>query len=163
MLNIVLIEPEIPPNTGNVGRTCAALDATLHLVGPLGFSLSEKSLKRAGLDYWSSVKVIEHPSLEDFLRILPKRMVFTTAFAEKSYTEIAYQKDDFILFGRETKGLPSSLYLDYPETTVRIPHWGQVRSLNLAVAVGIVAYEAVRQLSERGEIPPPVPRAPDYR
>lgn len=163
MLNIILINPEIPANTGNIGRTCLALDATLHLVGPLGFSLDEKSLRRAGLDYWQHVKVVRHVSLEDFLETAPKRMIYTTAFADKDYTEIEYHRDDYILFGRETKGLPASLYKDHPETTVRIPNWGEVRSLNLSTSVGIVAYEAMRQLRASGEIPPPIGRAEDYK
>lgn len=163
MLNIVLIEPEIPQNTGNIGRTCLAMDATLHLVGPLGFSLDEKSLHRAGLDYWHQVKVVRHVSLEAFLETAPKRMIYTTAFADKTYTDIEYHRDDYILFGRETKGLPSSLYEDHPETTVRIPNWGNVRSLNLATSAGIVAYEAMRQMRVNGEIPPPITRAEDYK
>lgn len=163
MLNIVLVEPEIPQNSGNIGRTCVGLDATLHLVGPLGFSLDEKSLKRAGLDYWKLLKIIEHRSLDDFLAGRPERMIFTTAFAEKAHTEIEYRKDDYILFGKETKGLPAHLYREHPETTVRIPNWGPVRSLNLAVAVGVVAHEAMRQLQARGSIPPPIPRALDHQ
>ncbi|MGE5707143.1 MAG: tRNA (cytidine(34)-2'-O)-methyltransferase [Bacteroidota bacterium] len=161
MLNIVLVEPEIPQNTGNIGRTCVALNATLHLVGPLGFSLADRDLKRAGLDYWPQLKVVEYPDLETFLAVAPERMIYTTAFAEQSYTEIEYQKDDYILFGKETKGLPDFLYRDHPERTVRIPNWGPVRSLNLAVAAGVVAYEAIRQLGARGELPTPSPRLPD--
>lgn len=161
MLNIVLVEPEIPQNTGNIGRTCVALNATLHLVGPLGFSLADRDLKRAGLDYWPQLKVVEYPDLETFLSVAPERMIYTTAFAEKSYTEIEYQKDDYILFGKETKGLPDFLYREHPERAVRIPNWGPVRSINLAVAAGVVAYEAIRQLGARGELPPPSPRLPD--
>ncbi|MEB3197329.1 MAG: tRNA (uridine(34)/cytosine(34)/5-carboxymethylaminomethyluridine(34)-2'-O)-methyltransferase TrmL [Candidatus Sericytochromatia bacterium] len=162
MLNIVLVEPEIPPNTGNVSRLCAGIDANLHLVGPLGFSLSDKHLKRAGLDYWEHVKLHRHDDLTTLQRQFPQgRFVYTSAHGQRLHTDWHYEPGDFLVFGRETSGLPASLLQQNPDSVVRIPHWGPVRSLNLSNAVAVVAYEAMRQLQTRGCIPPPIPRAPD--
>ena len=162
MLHVVLVEPEIPPNTGNVSRLCAGLDAHLHLVGPLGFSIDDKQLKRAGLDYWEHVKLQRHESLAALFAEFPQaRFVYTSAHAERSHWDWAYQPDDFLVFGKETAGLPRDLLAAHPDQTIRIPHWGPVRSLNLSNAVAVVAYEAMRQLLGKGAIPGPVPRMPD--
>lgn len=162
MLHIVLVEPEIPPNTGNVSRLCAGLGAHLHLIGKLGFSIDDRHLKRAGLDYWEHVKLHLHADFEAFEAAHPEaRPIFTSSHAEHLHTDWRYERDDFLVFGRETSGLPRELLARHPDRTVRIPHWGPVRSLNLSNAVAVVAYEAMRQLAARGEVPPPVPRAPD--
>ncbi|MDB5099366.1 MAG: tRNA ((34)-2-O)-methyltransferase TrmL [Cyanobacteria bacterium RYN_339] len=162
MLHVVLVEPEIPPNTGNVSRLCAGLDAHLHLVGKLGFSTDDRALKRAGLDYWQHLRLSYHGSLAEMEAAYPQaRWHYTSSHAERLYTEVRYERDDFLVFGKETAGLPPELLAAHPDRTIRIPHWGMVRSLNLSNAVAVIAYEATRQLSERGEIPPPIPRAPD--
>lgn len=162
MLNIVLVEPEIPPNTGNVSRLCAGIDAKLHLVGKLGFSTDDRHLKRAGLDYWKYVQVHYHESLEALEALYPQaRWVYTSSHAEKLHTDWRYEKDDFLVFGKETSGLPKDLLARVADRTIRIPHWGMVRSLNLSNAVAVVAYEGMRQLYVRGEIPPPVARLED--
>lgn len=162
MLHIVLVEPEIPPNTGNVSRLCAGLNAHLHLVGKLGFSIDDRHLKRAGLDYWEHVQLSRHDSLEAMAAHYPRaRWVYTSAHAETLHTDWIYEPDDFLVFGKETAGLPRELLARNPERQIRIPHWGPVRSLNLSNAVAVIAYEAMRQLSSRGAIPPPVPRAAD--
>lgn len=164
MLHIVLVEPEIPPNTGNVSRLCAGLGAHLHLVGKLGFSIDDRQLKRAGLDYWEHVKLHVHDSLEAFDAAYPTaRKIYTSSHAERLHTDWRYERDDFLVFGKETSGLPRELLARVESSTVRIPHWGPVRSLNLSNAVAVVAYEAMRQLTVRGEIPPPIPRAEDVR
>lgn len=149
-LNIVLVEPEIPQNTGNIARTCAAIGATLHLVYPLGFSISEKAVKRAGLDYWDKLDIEEHLSLEKFLeKYNPNthNMFFVTTKGKHVYSEPNYGEMDeiFALFGKETKGLPEDLLLKYIEKTIRIPMRPTLRSLNLANSVAIVAYDIVRQ------------------
>jgi tRNA (cytidine/uridine-2'-O-)-methyltransferase len=162
MLNIVLVEPEIPPNTGNVSRLCAGLDATLHLVGKLGFSTDDRHLRRAGLDYWQYVQVCYHESLEALQALHPEATwIYTSSHAEKLHTDWTYHKGDFLVFGKETSGLPRELLAKVPDQTIRIPHWGHVRSLNLSNAVAVVAYEAMRQLMVRGEVPPPIPRLED--
>lgn len=162
MLHIVLVEPEIPPNTGNVSRLCVGIDATLHLVGPLGFAIDDRQLKRAGLDYWKDLKLERHESLEALWQRYPNaRCVYTSSSAERLHTEHAYARNDFLIFGKETQGLPRELLARVAEQTVRIPHWGPVRSLNLSNAVAVVAYEAMRQLLAHGEAPPPIPRMPD--
>jgi tRNA (cytidine/uridine-2'-O-)-methyltransferase len=162
MLHVVLVEPEIPPNTGNVSRLCAGLDAHLHLVGKLGFSTDDRALKRAGLDYWQHLKLSYHADLEALAAAYPQaRYHYTSSHAERMYTDVRYERDDFLVFGKETSGLPRELLEAHPERTIRIPHWGLVRSLNLSNAVAVIAYEATRQLLDRGEIPPPIPRAPD--
>lgn len=162
MLNIVLVEPEIPPNTGNVSRLCAGLNARLHLVGKLGFSTDDRALKRAGLDYWEHVQVAYHTDLDALAALYPEaNWIYTSSSAERLHTDWQYQRDDFLVFGKETQGLPRALIEANPDRTIRIPHWGPVRSLNLSNAVAVVAYEAMRQLMVRGEVPPPIPRAED--
>ena len=162
MLHIVLVEPEIPPNTGNVARLCAGANLQLHLVGKLGFSTDDRQLRRAGLDYWQHVQVHYHEDLQALEALYPHaRWHYTSSHAEKLHTEVRYERDDFLVFGKETSGLPRELLAAHPDQTLRIPHWGPVRSLNLSNAVAVVAYEALRQLQLRGEIPPPIARAED--
>ena len=149
-LNIVLVEPEIPQNTGNIARTCAAIGAKLHLVYPLGFSISEKAVKRAGLDYWDKLSIEEHSSLDSFLEKYPpekNNMFFSTTKGKHVYSQPDYSNMDnvFILFGKETKGLPEDLLLKYIDNTIRIPMRKTLRSLNLANSVCVVAYEVLRQ------------------
>lgn len=147
MFNIVLIEPEIPPNTGNVGRLCLATQSTLHLVKPLGFSLEDRQLKRAGLDYWDEVDVHLWDSLDDLQKAQSSsgRYFFLTTKAGRAYYDVKFQPADFLIFGRETKGLPENLLVANIDNCLTIPMHG-TRSLNLATAVGIVLFEAVRQL-----------------
>ena len=150
-LNIVMVEPEIPQNTGNIARTCAITGAKLHLVHPLGFKIDEKSVKRAGLDYWDKIEIEEHNSLEEFLnKYKPeeKDMFFATTKGKTKYTDIDYSKMDdiFVLYGKETKGLPESLLEKYLNTkTIRIPMLPTLRSLNLSNSVAIITYEILRQ------------------
>ena len=150
MLHIGLWEPEIPPNTGNIARLCAATDCPLHLIGPLGFRIDEKSLRRAGLDYWDSVELYRHDTLadfENFLRSQGANIYCLSAHAEQSYTKIAFRPGDGLLFGAETRGLPPEVLERYREHSYTIPMVsGKVRSLNLATAAGIVLYEGLRQL-----------------
>ena len=147
MFHIVLIEPEIPPNTGNIGRLCLATGATLHLVKPLGFSIDDRALKRAGLDYWREVKVVLWESFADIRAAQPAgaRFFFLTTKASRPYWDAAFRDGDFLVFGRETKGLPETLLAANSESTLTIPMRPETRSLNLATSVGIVLYEAVRQ------------------
>jgi tRNA (cytidine/uridine-2'-O-)-methyltransferase len=147
-MHVVLLEPEIPPNTGSVARLCAATLTPLHLIEPLGFKIDDKHLKRAGLDYWEFVDLHVHKSWKDFLQTAaPKRLRFFSKRAAKSYTSISYSDDDFLVFGPETRGLPQKLLDASPEHALRIPMMGAgVRSLNLSNAVSIVLYEALRQL-----------------
>ncbi len=151
MLNIVLVEPEIPPNTGNVGRLCLATGARLHLVKPLGFSLDDRALRRAGLDYWREVDVKLWDSLDEiFAAAQPgQHFHFLTTKVERAYWEARFEDGDFLVFGRETKGLPEPLLAARRDECLTIPMSGSTRSLNLATAVGIVLYEAVRQLVVR--------------
>ncbi len=149
-LNIVLVEPEIPQNTGNIARTCAAIGAKLHLVYPLGFSISEKAVKRAGLDYWDKVEIEEHPSFEDFLKKYnpeTTNMYFVTTKGQHIYSEPNYNKMEevYLLFGKETKGLPEPILQKYIDRTIRIPMRETLRSLNLSNSVAIVAYDVLRQ------------------
>ena len=145
MFNVVLVEPEIPPNTGNVGRLCLATRSTLHLVGPLGFSLDHRQLKRAGLDYWDEVEVRQWSSLEELQRAnASARFFYLTTKAKRSYFEVKFEPNDFLVFGRETKGLPERVLEANRESCITIPMHG-TRSLNLATAVAIVLFEAVRQ------------------
>ena len=149
-LNVVLVEPEIPQNTGNIARTCAAIGAKLHLVYPLGFSISEKAVKRAGLDYWDKLDIEEHSSLNAFLKKYPPEnhnMFFATTKGKHIYCEPNYKDMDeiFVLFGKETKGLPESLLLKYIDKTIRIPMRRTLRSLNLANSVCVVVYDILRQ------------------
>ena len=150
-INIVMVEPEIPQNTGNIARTCAITGAKLHLIHPLGFKIDEKSIKRAGLDYWDKVEIEEHDSLDKFLdkyRPEENNMFFATTKGKTKYTDIDYSEMDnvFVLYGKETKGLPEWLlekYLD--EKTIRIPMLSTLRSLNLSNSVAIITYEILRQ------------------
>ncbi len=149
-LNIVLVEPEIPQNTGNIARTCAALGAKLHLVYPLGFDISEKQVKRAGLDYWDKLDIEKHNTFKDFLekyRPEENNMFFVTTKGKKVYSENNYSQFDevFLVFGKETKGLPEDILKKYINKTIRIPMRENLRSLNLSNSVAIVAYEVFRQ------------------
>jgi tRNA (cytidine/uridine-2'-O-)-methyltransferase len=147
MLHVVLIEPEIPPNTGNIGRLCLATGAALHLVGPLGFSLDDRTLLRAGLDYWKDVDCRRWPDFASLQAAagLRARFFFLTTKTDRAYWDATFQDGDYLVFGRESKGLPESLLAAHPEQCLTIPQQG-VRSLNLATAVGIALYEAVRQV-----------------
>ncbi len=149
-LNIVMVEPEIPQNTGNIARTCAAIGAKLHLVYPLGFDISEKSVKRAGLDYWDKVEIEEHKSFEEFLKKYKpeeNNMFFATTKGKHVYSEPNYSKMEevFLLFGKETKGLPEDILQKYIDKTIRIPMRKTLRSLNLSNSVAIVVFEVLRQ------------------
>ena len=149
-LNVVLVEPEIPQNTGNIARTCAATGGKLHLVHPLGFSISEKAVKRAGLDYWDKLEIEEHDSFEKFLeKYKPEEnnMFFVTTKGKHVYSDVDYSKmeDVYILFGKETKGLPEDVLKTHLDQTIRIPMRETIRSLNLSNSVAIVAYEIFKQ------------------
>ena len=146
MLNVVLVEPEIPQNTGNIARTCACTNTRLHLVRPFGFDISEKSLKRAGLDYWDKVDIVYYDNLAEFFeKNAGGKFYYATTKAKQSYTDANYPDGCYILFGKETKGLPEDLiYADY-DRAVRIPMYGALRSLNLSNSVAIILYEALRQ------------------
>lgn len=146
MFNVVLVEPEIPPNTGNIGRLCLATQSTLHLVKPLGFSFADRELKRAGLDYWDQVDLKVWESLEALLEAIDQRdrHFFVTTKTKRVYWGVKFQSGDFLIFGRETKGLPESLLAAHAPDCITIPMAG-ARSLNLATAVAIVLYEAIRQ------------------
>ena len=147
MLNIVLVEPEIPQNCGNIARTCAATGARLHLVHPLGFDVSEKAVKRAGLDYWHLVEVFEYENLEDFFRKNQvEQMWCLSTKAPRSYTEAAFRDECYLFFGKETKGLPEDFLEQHREDCIRLPMRQEARSLNLSNAVAITVYEALRQL-----------------
>jgi tRNA (cytidine/uridine-2'-O-)-methyltransferase len=148
MLHVVLVEPEIPPNTGNIGRLCLATDAHLHLVKPLGFSISDRALKRAGLDYWKDVRVSVWESFQALQAAQPvdARYFYLTTKTRRAYWDAQFRDGDFLVFGRETKGLPEPLLESNREHVLTIPMTPRTRSLNLATAVGIVLYEAVRQL-----------------
>ena len=145
-MNIVLLEPEIPANTGNIGRTCVATGSTLHLIKPLGFSLAEKELKRAGLDYWPKLKYMVYENYADFLEQNPgARIHFATTKAKKVYTAASFEQDDYIMFGKESAGIPEEILLENQEMCIRITMIGDIRSLNLGNSVAIVLYEALRQ------------------
>ena len=146
MLNIVLFEPEIPANTGNIGRTCVATNTRLHLIEPLGFSLEEKQLKRAGMDYWKDLDVTTYTCWDDFCQKNPDaKLYFATTKARHVYSEVNYESDCYIMFGKESAGIPEEILKDHPDTCVRIPMVGETRSLNLSNSVAIVLYEALRQ------------------
>ena len=145
-MNIVLHNPEIPHNTGAIGRTCLMTGAKLHLIRPYGFFLNEKSLKRSGLDYWSQINVQEYDDFHHFLDINPQaRMFLVETGNSKVYTDVEYMMDDYLVFGSETTGLPAWILNTFPSQRIRIPMTGEERSLNLSVSVGIVLYEALRQ------------------
>ena len=144
-LNIVLYEPEIPQNTGNIGRTCVATGSRLHLIEPLGFKLSEKALKRAGMDYWEDLEVTTYINYEDFLERNPgARIYMASTKAPNLYTEVDYEPDCYIMFGKESGGIPEEILLEHQEDAIRIPMLNDIRSLNLANSVAIVLYEALR-------------------
>ena len=157
-LNIVLIEPEIPQNTGNIARTCAATGAKLHLVGPMGFNIDDRKLKRAGLDYWHLLDITYYNSTEEFFEKHPnENFYYFSTKAPHKHTDITYPEKVFIVFGKETKGLPEKLLFDNPKTTVRIPMISDARSLNLSNSVAIGVYEVLRQweypeLQENGKL-----------
>ena len=145
-MNILLHQPEIPANTGNIGRTCVALGARLHLIEPLGFRLDEKSLKRAGLHYWEKLDVTRYINFEDFLEKNPGAKIYmATTKSKQTYVDVTYEKDCYIMFGKESAGIPEEILLDYKKTSIRIPMYPEIRSLNLSNSVSIVAYEAMRQ------------------
>ena len=157
-LNIVLHEPEIPANTGNIGRTCVATGTRLHLIEPLGFSLSEKALKRAGMDYWKDLDVTTYLDYEDFLERNPgAKIYYATTKAPQTYADVKYEDDCFIMFGKESAGIPEEILVEYEKSCIRIPMGQDIRSLNLSNSVAIVLYEALRQnhfagLQESGEL-----------
>ena len=145
-MNIVLSEPEMPMNTGNIGRTCVATNTRLHLIEPLGFKLNEKAVKRAGLDYWDKLDVTVYSDFQDFLDRNPGAKIYmATTKAPKTYTEVEYEPDCYIMFGKESAGIPEEILVEHNENCVRIPMWGDIRSLNLSNSVAIVLYEALRQ------------------
>ena len=145
-LNIVLHEPEIPSNTGNIGRTCVATGARLHLIEPLGFKLNEKAIKRAGMDYWQDLDVTRYLDYEDFLKQNPgAKIYYATTKAPQTYVDVAYEEDCYIMFGKESAGIPEEILVKNQSTCVRIPMLGDTRSLNLSNSVAIVLYEALRQ------------------
>lgn len=145
-LNIVLHQPEIPQNTGNIGRTCAATGTKLHLIEPLGFQLNEKALKRAGMDYWHEIDVRTYVNYEEFLEKNPGATIYyATTKGHQLYSNVSYEPDCFLMFGKESGGIPEEILKDHPDTCVRIPMLGETRSLNLSNAAAIVLYEALRQ------------------
>ncbi|MDO4544303.1 MAG: tRNA (cytidine(34)-2'-O)-methyltransferase [Clostridia bacterium] len=146
MFNIVLVEPEIPQNTGNISRTCAVTGTALHLVHPLGFEISDSKLKRAGLDYWSSLELHEYQSFDEARKAHPhSRFFFASTHAKNRYSDVEFLDGDFLVFGKETKGLPKELLAENADFAIRIPMGKQQRSLNLSNSVAIVLYEALRQ------------------
>lgn len=151
MFHVVLIEPEIPPNTGNIGRLCLGAGASLHLVKPLGFSIDDRTLRRAGLDYWKDVQVTLWDSFEEMQEAQSEqaRFFFLTTKTQRAYWDVAFEPGDFLVFGRETKGLPEPLLEANADRCLTIPMSGKTRSLNLATSVGIVLFEAVRQVHSK--------------
>ena len=146
MVNIVLHEPEMPANTGNIGRTCVATGSVLHLIEPLGFKINDKMLKRAGLDYWDKLDVRTYVNFEDFLAKNPGAKIYmATTKAHKVYTDVEYEPDCYIMFGKESAGIPEEILVENEEDCMRIPMNGDIRSLNLGNSVAIVLYEALRQ------------------
>ena len=146
MMNIVLFEPEMPLNTGNIGRTCVATNTRLHLIEPLGFKLNEKAIRRAGLDYWDKLDVTVYCDYQDFLDKNPGAKIYmATTKAKHVYTDVRYEPDCYIMCGKESAGIPEEILVENEETCLRIPMWGDIRSLNLANSVAIVLYEALRQ------------------
>lgn len=145
-MNIVLYEPEMPANTGNIGRTCVATHTRLHLIEPLGFRLGDKEIKRAGLDYWPHLDVTVYSDFQDFLEKNPEAKIYmATTKAPNVYSDVEYEPDCFIMFGPESRGIPEEILVEHQETCVRIPMWGETRSLNLSNSVSIILYEALRQ------------------
>ena len=145
-LNIVLYEPDIPANTGNIGRTCVATGTRLHLIEPLGFLLNEKALRRAGMDYWPELEVVRYINWEDFLVKNPQAKIYmATTKGRHVYTEVSYEPDCYLMFGKESAGIPEEILKEHPDTCVRIPMIGETRSLNLSNSAAIILYEALRQ------------------
>ena len=145
-MNIILHEPEIPANTGNIGRTCVATGTSLHLIEPLGFRLDEKSVKRAGMDYWQHVDLHTYRNFEEFKEKNPNAKIWmATTKAKHVYSDVEFGPDDFIMFGKESAGIPEEILVDYEETCIRIPMLEQIRSLNLSNCAAIVLYESLRQ------------------
>ncbi len=144
-INIVMVEPEIPQNTGNVARTCAATGARLHLVGPMGFKIDDKKLKRAGLDYWHFLDISYYDNLDEFFQKNKGEYYYFTTKGRKTHSEVSYPDNIYLLFGKETKGLPEELLIKEPQNCVRIPMANEIRSLNLSNSVAIAVYEVLRQ------------------
>ena len=150
-MNIVLHEPEIPANTGNIGRTCVATGTSLHLIKPLGFDISDKAVRRVGMDYWKELDLRVYENFEESVEKNPgARIYMATTKARKAYTEVEYKENDFIMFGKESAGIPEEILVKYEETSVRIPMIGEIRSLNLSNSVSIILYEALRQQDFEG-------------
>lgn len=151
MLNIVLFEPEIPANTGNIGRTCVATGTKLHLIEPLGFRLDEKSLRRAGMDYWKDLDVTTYIDFNDFMEKNPDAKIYmATTKSPNVYTDVSFEPDCYIMFGKESAGIPEEILVHHKENSIRIPMVGDIRSLNLGNSVAIVLYEALRQNNFNG-------------
>ena len=157
-MKIVLHEPGIPLNTGNIGRTCAATNTELHMIRPYGFRISEKEIRRAGMDYWEKIDLHEYIDYADFLKQHPEivfnkasgtskgpKLWFATTKAVQSYSDVAFGPEDFIMLGNESRGIPEEILIEHPEACIRIPMWGDIRSLNLSNAAAIILYEALRQ------------------
>ncbi|PJJ29937.1 tRNA (uridine(34)/cytosine(34)/5-carboxymethylaminomethyluridine(34)-2'-O)-methyltransferase TrmL [Lacrimispora celerecrescens] len=145
-MNIVLLEPEMPANTGNIGRTCVATGTKLHLIEPLGFKLNDKLIKRAGLDYWDKLDVTVYSDYQDFLNRNPGAKIYmATTKGLHVYSDVEYETDCFLMFGKESAGIPEEILLENQDQCIRIPMWGDIRSLNLSNSVSIVLYEALRQ------------------
>lgn len=146
MLNIVLLEPEMPANTGNIGRTCVATNTRLHLIEPMGFRINDKMVKRAGLDYWDKLDVTVYRDFDDFMQRNPDAHIYmATTKAARCYSDVQYEDNCYIMFGKEIAGIPERILKEHQDTCVRIPMWGDIRSLNLSNSVAIVLYEALRQ------------------
>ncbi len=148
MINIILLEPEIPQNTGNIGRSCVATGARLHLIHPLGFMINEKALRRAGMDYWKDLDVTEYDSYQDFLEKNPEakgHIYMASTKAKRTHTDVAYPDDTWIMFGKESAGIPEEILVENETMCVRIPMLPEIRSLNLSNSVAIILYEALRQ------------------
>ncbi len=146
LMHIILHQPEIPANTGNIGRTCVATGTSLHLIEPLGFRLNEKEIKRAGMDYWQYLDVARYVNFAEFQEMHPgARIWMATTKARRAYTEVSFRPDDYLMFGKESAGIPEEILVDHEETCIRIPMLPAIRSLNLSNAVAIVLYEALRQ------------------
>lgn len=160
MMNIVLLEPEMPANTGNIGRTCVATGTRLHLIEPMGFKINDKTVKRAGLDYWDDLDVTIYDDFKDFLEKNPQcagKLYMLTTKARHSYCDVAYPEDAWLMFGKESAGIPEEILVEYEEFCVRIPMMGDIRSLNLSNSVAIALYEALRQngfeqLNQKGHL-----------